>query len=71
MMLQELDATDSREPHFTLCFKCLRTLSKARDIYPDSLMIDKPIVILTDLESGRIVQAFNGGSAVSNRLQTI
>ncbi|SJL04322.1 uncharacterized protein ARMOST_07688 [Armillaria ostoyae] len=37
---QELDDSESEDPHYSVCMKCLRALSKARDIFPESFTCD-------------------------------
>ncbi len=69
MLVQDLDMPVS-EQHFTVCFKCLRALSNAREIFPDSLMVDEAIALDKD-QDGKDEWPFAcGGSAASNRHQT-
>ncbi len=68
-MVQEVDVTHSRTHHFTVCLKCLRAFSKARDIFPESVSISKVIEIVKDPASPVLIAINGGSSAVSRDLQ--
>ncbi len=44
MICQELDDASCLDGYRTACFKCLRALSKARNIVPASLYLSSPDV---------------------------
>ncbi len=69
MTVQEIYLTDSRAPLFTVCLKCLRALSMARDIFPESLTISKAIEIVQDTKSPFLIPAHGGSSAVSGYIE--
>ncbi len=61
MLLQELDDAHTNNPkYFAQCFKCLRALSKERDIFPQCFSMSDGII----RDNGDPIDG--GGAAVSD-----